>query len=66
MATHAEIMEAAKHDPILAHMVKRNMPLTRDQWIRLAYLLNDLPEEWTSEHEEAVPRVFRSDHSEED
>jgi hypothetical protein len=59
MATRAEILEAAKRNPILAGMVKRGEPLTRDQWIRRAYSLSDMPEPWTPEHEEQVPRVFR-------
>ena len=65
MATRAEILEAAKHDPILEDMVKHNEPLTRERWIRSAYSLSDIPDPWTEEHEQTVPRVFREPNPEE-
>jgi hypothetical protein len=59
MATRAEILEAAKHDPILESMVQRGEPLTRAQWIIRAYSLSELPDPWTPEHEYEVPVPFR-------
>ena len=64
MATRAEILEAAKHDPILESMVQRGEPLTREQWIIRSHSLSDVPDPWTHEDEQKLPRVFRKKHAE--
>jgi hypothetical protein len=45
----------------LKSMVRDGAPLTRDEWIRRAYLTDGPPsdEEWNAEHEDGVPRIFR-------
>ena len=59
MPTRPQILEAAKHDPILQSMVERGEPLTRAQWIIRAHTLSDVPKPWTDEDEQKLPRVFR-------
>jgi hypothetical protein len=55
-----ELLPYAKHDSILAGMIRRGVPLTRS-----AYLMQnwggELPqgEDWTSEHEDALPEPFQ-------
>jgi hypothetical protein len=40
-------------DPTVQRMLKRGIPLTRENWIDLAW--PERPEEWTAEHEEEIP-----------
>jgi hypothetical protein len=63
--TREEILEAAKHDPILAGMVRRGEMLSRAYWIMNAYSLSDMPDPWTPKHEHHVPSVFRRKNPEE-
>lgn len=49
----------AKMDPILRAMMKSGVPLTRDNYIDLKYGSEDMPEEWSEEHEDALPHPFR-------
>jgi hypothetical protein len=63
--TREEILEAAKHDPILASMVERGEMLSRAYWIMNAYSMSDMPNPWTPKHEQHVPKVFRRTNPEE-
>jgi hypothetical protein len=56
--TREEILEAAKHDPILEGMVERGEMLSRGHWIMNAYSLSEM-NPWTPKHERHVPSVFR-------
>jgi hypothetical protein len=62
--TREEILEAAKHDPILASMVERGEMLSRAYWIMNAYSLSEM-NPWTPAHEQHVPRIFRRNNPEE-
>ena len=62
--TREEILEAAKHDPILAGMVERGTMLSRAYWIMNAYSLSEM-NPWTPAHEQHVPRIFRRTNPEE-
>jgi hypothetical protein len=53
-----QLKEIAKHDGVLADMIERDLPLTREKWISMAYLGHP-PEVWTAEHEAEVPAPFR-------
>jgi hypothetical protein len=52
------ILEAAKDDGILRHMIRAGVPLTREKWLSMNYLGHP-PQPWTSEHEAEVPEPFR-------
>jgi hypothetical protein len=54
-----ELLERfADSDPAVARMLKRNLPLTRDTYLGLAWGA-DAPEVWGAEHEAEVPEPFR-------
>jgi hypothetical protein len=55
---HPALLEAAKHSGVLRRMIREGLPLTREQWIRMAYLGHP-PQPWTTEHEEEVPEPFQ-------
>lgn len=44
-------------DPTVQRMLKRGIPLTRENWIDLAW--PEMPAEWTAEHEEEIPDFLR-------
>jgi len=44
-------------DPTVQRMLKRGIPLTRENWIDLAW--PEMPEEWTAEMEEEIPDFLR-------
>jgi hypothetical protein len=44
-------------DPIVQLMQRYQIPLTRDNWIALAW--PEMPEEWVAEHEEEIPDFLR-------
>jgi hypothetical protein len=47
-------------DGILEMMVRRNVPLTRDNYVAIANA--GRPDEaWTHEHEASLPHIFRPD-----
>jgi hypothetical protein len=52
----------ARTDPILADMLRRGQPLTRDQWLRSAYTFDDVPNPLPPETESAMPPPFRLGH----
>lgn len=54
----------AEHNPTLADMIRRKIPLTRNNWLTLAWG-HEKPsgEDWTAEHEAEVPECFRDRHS---
>jgi len=55
------LVEAAKHDPTLAYMINKGIPLTRERWIKLNWL-GDPPQPWGVEHETEVPELFAGPH----
>jgi hypothetical protein len=57
-----ELLHEAKHDPLLAYMIKHHIPLTREKWISMAWP-DGKPDPWTADCEEQVPMVWR-DHDE--
>jgi hypothetical protein len=60
MTTRAEILEAAKHSPVLAAMIKEGLPLNRKTWIEVNYGGDsEIPKPWTAEDEDQVPSPFR-------
>ena len=50
----------AEHDPTLARMIDKGLPLTRDTYLGLSWGA-DLPgpDRWNAEHEAEVPECFR-------
>jgi len=52
---------AERHaDPTIELMLKRGLPLTRNTYLDLEYGPElPMPDEWTAEHEAAVPEIFR-------
>jgi hypothetical protein len=52
------LLHEAKHDPVLAYMIKKGLPLTREKWISMNYLGHP-PEPWTDGHEAEVPTPFQ-------
>ena len=44
-------------DPIVQLMIRYQIPLTRDNWIEMAW--SEMPEEWTAEHEAEIPDFLR-------
>ena len=50
----------AHDDPILAGMIRRGVPLTRNAYLQACWG-SDLPEgeDWNAEHEAEVPECFR-------
>jgi hypothetical protein len=55
-----ELLQAAKHDAILQHMIKEGLPLNRETWIGLAYGgAREIPKPWTAEDEMQVPAPWR-------
>jgi hypothetical protein len=53
-----QLKEIAKHDGVLADMIERDLPLTREGWISMNYLGHP-PDQWTDEHEAEVPEPFQ-------
>ena len=49
----------AAMDPILKAMIGARVPLTRENYIDTKYGAEDMPEEWTEEHEAALPTPFQ-------
>ncbi len=45
-------------DPGLESMLRKGMPLTREDYIAHSFG-GDIPEEWTAEHEMSLPECFR-------
>jgi hypothetical protein len=45
----------AAMDPILRAMMRSRVPLTREHYIETKYGSEDMPEEWSEEHEAALP-----------
>jgi hypothetical protein len=59
------LIEAARHDGTLRHMIKNDLPLTREKWMAMNYL-GDPPKPWTAEHEAEVPEPWRHERHIED
>lgn len=48
------------HNPILARMIERDVPLSRNAYLMLAYGAElPGPDEWNAEHEAQVPECFQ-------
>lgn len=55
-----ELLQAAKHSPVLAYMIKNGLPLNRETWIEVNYGGDsEIPKPWTAEDEMQVPPLFR-------
>lgn len=55
-----ELRQAAKTDPVLAHMIRYGLPLNRKTWIEVNYGGDsEIPKPWTAEDEMEVPLPFR-------
>lgn len=46
--------------PVEQYLISHGLPLTRENWLRLAYPFG-LPEEWDQELENELPRSLRQD-----
>ena len=57
-AVHPTLLQAAKTDSILSHMIAHGMPLTRQTWIDLNWG-SEVPNPWTAEDEAQLPPPFR-------
>jgi len=55
---HPRLTLAAESDPMLAYMIQRGMPLTREQWISLMWPVGP-PKPWCIEHEVEVPEFWQ-------
>lgn len=49
----------AKEYPIIGHMLKNGDPLTRERWLTLNYMPDDVPEHIPGEIEDLMPPPFR-------
>lgn len=47
-------------DPLVAFLKRHNIPVTRENYIDLAFL-GDPPDPWTEEDEAELPEEFRRD-----
>lgn len=56
---HAELTKLAPGDPILAGMLRDNLPLSRRVYVALAWG-GEPPEHWTAEHELEIPEPLRT------
>lgn len=56
--TNPRLLQEARGDPILAHMIQHGMPLDRQTWINLNWG-SEVPKPWTAEDEAQLPRSFR-------
>ena len=54
-----ELTRLSGGSPVLADMLKNNIPLTREHYLALAYG-GELPDPWTAEHELEVPGPFQA------
>ena len=53
----SQLPKESMQDPIVQLMIRYQIPLTRDNWIEMAW--SEMPEEWTAEHEEEIPDFLR-------
>lgn len=53
-----ELQRQARMDPMLAWMVSKHLPLTRDKYLTLNYP-DGLPDPWTGELEMTLPEMFQ-------
>ena len=49
-----------KSSPVLNHMILAGIPLTRENYLNLAYMGNP-PDHFTAEEEASIPEMFRMD-----
>lgn len=54
----ADWSEWAQFDPVIAAMIKLAIPITRENYLEIAYL-EGLPEEWTAELEAELPEPLQ-------
>jgi hypothetical protein len=68
MPTHEEWQRYARRDPILAGMIRDGKPLTREVWLRKAFIFHEdgVPDPVPLETEEAMPPPFRKEYAEEE
>jgi hypothetical protein len=59
--TEKQWAEFAKRNPILKGMIRDHLPLTRETWLRRAFLFEDdgVPDPVPPETEESMPPPFR-------
>lgn len=50
--------EWAEADPVIATMIRLTLPITRENYLEIAYL-EGLPEEWTAELEAELPEPLQ-------
>jgi len=55
------VIELAKHDGILARMIKRGLPIDRQSYVEGMYLFGEPPKKWTAELEDEIPELLRDD-----
>jgi hypothetical protein len=56
----AERCEAQEHNPTLASMLAKGLPLCRDTYIAMSWGADEpSPDDWNAEHEAEVPECFR-------
>jgi len=60
VVVHPRLTLAAESDPMLAYMIQRCMPLTREQWISLSWP-DGPPQPWCIEHEMEVPDFWEDE-----
>jgi len=58
--TRAELQPYADTDTVVEHMLMKGVPLTRENYLQLAYGA-DMPKaaDWNHEHEAGLPEPFR-------
>lgn len=56
--TDARLKRLIGSSPVLEHMVKHGVPLTRENYIAMNWG-GAAPGEWTAEHEADLPEIFR-------
>ena len=54
----SNLKKTEQHDPVLQHLEKLHLPLTRENYLEAAYPMG-LPESWSPEDEASLPHEIR-------
>ena len=55
--------EISRDNVLVQQMIRKRLPFTREQYIKLFYEGEEMPSPWTDVHEKRLPPVFRDTQS---
>ena len=58
VADNAELKKTDQPDPVLQHLENLHLPLTRENYLEVAYPLG-LPDSWSPQDEASLPQEIR-------